>query len=85
MITIDCKWTELCRELLQRALGVQVSTPDPVAEVDQEFPAYSLPPDETLVAGDITLGVLLDNLALHMVHKLTAMGDIQHGTEFTNR
>lgn len=75
----------LRREVLQSGLGVQGSTPDIVPEVDREFPAYSLPPDETLVAGDVTLGVLLGNLALHMVHNLAAKGDIQHGTEFTNR
>ena len=70
---------------MKRALDVDGSTLVPVPKVDQEFPAYSLPPDETRVAGDITLGALLENLALHIVHKLAAMGDIKHGDEDTNR
>ena len=70
---------------MKSALDVEESSPFPVPEADQEFPAYSLPPDETRVAGDITLGTLLDNLALQMVHKLTAMGSMKHGNAYTNR
>lgn len=69
---------------MQRALGIEACTPEDVPEEDQELPACSLP-HETRVAGDITLGGLLENLALQMGHKLAAMGDIRHGTEYSNR
>ena len=70
---------------MKRALDVEATTVFSVPEVDQDFPAYSLPPDEMRVAGDITLGMLLENQALQMVHQLTAMGDTRHGNEYTNR